>query len=210
MLKQQFEVNGHFFKKYVNVLLDNIDSVLWYTDSWLHSEIPVFSAVVYPVLLLIPFSSYFSRPYPFVLFYSKFNDVEICVDARTFGNDARFIRRSCTPNAEVSHQAFLKSQCLPVSFPSHLALKFVGLLFFPFQLRCICSLPQVRHMIADGMIHLCIYAISQITKDSEVTIGFDYEFNSWSVLLLNPYLFPHTFKLDKPPSIKSHTGPIPV
>ncbi|XP_040889448.1 histone-lysine N-methyltransferase SETD5 isoform X6 [Toxotes jaculatrix] len=90
MLKQQFEVNGHFFKK----------------------------------------------PYPFVLFYSKFNDVEMCVDARTFGNDARFIRRSCTPNAEV------------------------------------------RHMIAEGMIHLCIYAVSQITKDAEVTIGFDYEFNS--------------------------------
>ncbi|XP_030276309.1 histone-lysine N-methyltransferase SETD5 isoform X2 [Sparus aurata] len=90
MLKQQFEVNGHFFKK----------------------------------------------PYPFVLFYSKFNDVEMCVDARTFGNDARFIRRSCTPNAEV------------------------------------------RHMIADGMIHLCIYAVSQIAKDAEVTIGFDYEFNS--------------------------------
>uniref|UniRef100_A0A8C2WJV2 SET domain containing 5 n=1 Tax=Cyclopterus lumpus TaxID=8103 RepID=A0A8C2WJV2_CYCLU len=90
MLKQQFEGNGHFFKK----------------------------------------------PYPFVLFYSKFNDVEMCVDARTFGNDARFIRRSCTPNAEV------------------------------------------RHMIAEGMIHLCIYAIGQITKDAEVTIGFDYEFNS--------------------------------
>ncbi|XP_045079005.1 histone-lysine N-methyltransferase SETD5-like isoform X4 [Coregonus clupeaformis] len=90
MLKQQFEVNGHFFKK----------------------------------------------PYPFVLFYSKFNDVGMCVDARTFGNDARFIRRSCTPNAEV------------------------------------------RHMIADGMIHLCIYAVTQITKDAEVTIGFDYEFNS--------------------------------
>ncbi|XP_053354495.1 histone-lysine N-methyltransferase SETD5 isoform X4 [Clarias gariepinus] len=90
MLKQQFEVNGHFFKK----------------------------------------------PYPFVLFYSKFNEVEMCVDARTFGNDARFIRRSCTPNAEV------------------------------------------RHMIAEGMIHLCIYAVTQISKDTEVTIGFDYEFNS--------------------------------
>lgn len=38
---------------------------------------------------------------------------------------------------------------------------------------------QVRHMISDGMIHLCIYAISHISKDSEVTIGFDYEFNSW-------------------------------
>ncbi|XP_056315737.1 histone-lysine N-methyltransferase SETD5 isoform X2 [Danio aesculapii] len=89
MLRQQFEVNGHFFKK----------------------------------------------PYPFVLFYSKFNEVEMCVDARTFGNDARFIRRSCTPNAEV------------------------------------------RHMIAEGMIHLCIYAVAQILKDSEVTIGFDYEFS---------------------------------
>lgn len=51
-----------------------------------------------------------------MLFYSKFNDVEMCVDARTFGNDARFIRRSCTPNAEVSHQAFLKSQSSNVSF----------------------------------------------------------------------------------------------
>ncbi|XP_063071179.1 histone-lysine N-methyltransferase SETD5 isoform X2 [Engraulis encrasicolus] len=90
MLKQQFEVNGQFFKK----------------------------------------------PYPFVLFYSKFNEVEMCVDARTFGNDARFIRRSCTPNAEV------------------------------------------RHVISEGMIHLCIYAVAQITKDSEVTIGFDYEFSS--------------------------------
>ncbi|XP_043375793.1 histone-lysine N-methyltransferase SETD5 isoform X6 [Dermochelys coriacea] len=89
MLRQQFEVNGHFFKK----------------------------------------------PYPFVLFYSKFNGVEMCVDARTFGNDARFIRRSCTPNAEV------------------------------------------RHVIADGMIHLCIYALTTIAKDTEVTIAFDYEYS---------------------------------
>uniref|UniRef100_A0A8C3ULQ7 SET domain containing 5 n=1 Tax=Catharus ustulatus TaxID=91951 RepID=A0A8C3ULQ7_CATUS len=89
MLRQQFEVNGHFFKK----------------------------------------------PYPFVLFYSKFNGVEMCVDARTFGNDARFIRRSCTPNAEV------------------------------------------RHVIADGMIHLCIYAVATIAKDTEVTIAFDYDSN---------------------------------
>lgn len=45
-------------------------------------------------------------------------------------------------------------------------------------------------MIADGMIHLCIYAVSQITKDAEVTIGFDYEFNSWSVLLWDQCIFP--------------------
>lgn len=41
------------------------------------------------------------------------------------------------------------------------------------------SFCQVRHMISEGMIHLCIFAVTQITKDSEVTIGFDYEFNSW-------------------------------
>lgn len=44
------------------------------------------------------------RPYPFVLFYSKFDGLEMCVDARSFGNEARFIRRSCTPNSEVSKQ----------------------------------------------------------------------------------------------------------
>lgn len=90
MLRQQFEVNGHFFKK----------------------------------------------PYPFVLFYSKINGLEMCVDARTFGNDARFIRRSCTPNAEV------------------------------------------RHVIADGMIHLCIYSVAAIAKDTEVTIAFDYDYSN--------------------------------
>uniref|UniRef100_A0A8C5R4R2 Lysine methyltransferase 2E (inactive) n=1 Tax=Leptobrachium leishanense TaxID=445787 RepID=A0A8C5R4R2_9ANUR len=46
---------------------------------------------------------FFKRPYPFVLFYSKFHGLEMCVDARTFGNEARFVRRSCTPNAEVRH-----------------------------------------------------------------------------------------------------------
>lgn len=28
---------------------------------------------------------------------------EVCVDTRTFGNDARFVRRSCRPNAEILH-----------------------------------------------------------------------------------------------------------
>lgn len=58
---------------------------------------------------------YFSRPYPFVLFYSKFNGVEMCVDARTFGNDARFIRRSCTPNAEVNSLFFITLMANPLS-----------------------------------------------------------------------------------------------
>ncbi|KAF7995176.1 hypothetical protein HCN44_004648 [Aphidius gifuensis] len=44
------------------------------------------------------------RPGPFVFFYRLPRDgPEICVDTRTYGNDARFIRRSCTPNAEIKH-----------------------------------------------------------------------------------------------------------
>lgn len=83
MLKQQFEVNGHFFKKY-----DFMFRLLSFSFK--------LSFICISLSLLL------FRPYPFVLFYSKFNDVEMCIDARTFGNDARFIRRSCTPNAEVS------------------------------------------------------------------------------------------------------------
>ncbi|XP_055705400.1 uncharacterized protein LOC129803087 [Phlebotomus papatasi] len=44
------------------------------------------------------------NPGPFIFFYRLPNDgPEICVDTRTYGNDARFVRRSCRPNAEVVH-----------------------------------------------------------------------------------------------------------
>ena len=44
------------------------------------------------------------RPGPFVFFYRLPRDgPEVCVDTRTYGNDARFVRRSCKPNAEVKH-----------------------------------------------------------------------------------------------------------
>ncbi|XP_057711607.1 inactive histone-lysine N-methyltransferase 2E isoform X2 [Corythoichthys intestinalis] len=79
---------------------------------------------------------FFKRPYPFVLFYSKFDGLEMCVDARSFGNEARFVRRSCTPNAEV------------------------------------------RHVIEEGMLHLYIYSLRPITKGTEITIGFDYDYGS--------------------------------
>ncbi|XP_028252319.1 inactive histone-lysine N-methyltransferase 2E isoform X2 [Parambassis ranga] len=79
---------------------------------------------------------FFKRPYPFVLFYSKFDGLEMCVDARNFGNEARFIRRSCTPNSEV------------------------------------------RHVIEDGMLHLYIYSLRPITKGTEITIGFDFDYGS--------------------------------
>eukprot|EP01137_Pigoraptor_chileana_P035565 Opistho-2@29788 len=38
-----------------------------------------------------------SRPYPFALFFPRLN---VCIDGTMFGSEARFVRRSCTPNAE--------------------------------------------------------------------------------------------------------------
>ena len=44
------------------------------------------------------------RPGPFLFFYRLQKDnTEVCVDTRTYGNIARFIRRSCLPNAELKH-----------------------------------------------------------------------------------------------------------
>lgn len=44
------------------------------------------------------------RPGPYVFFYQLQGDgIEICVDTRTYGNDARYVRRSCKPNAELKH-----------------------------------------------------------------------------------------------------------
>ncbi|XP_064604986.1 inactive histone-lysine N-methyltransferase 2E-like isoform X2 [Liolophura sinensis] len=46
---------------------------------------------------------FFKILHPFVLFYTKFDNTSLCIDASNYGNDARFVRRSCTPNAEIRH-----------------------------------------------------------------------------------------------------------
>lgn len=44
------------------------------------------------------------RPGPFLFFYHLPKDsTQICIDTRTYGNEARFVRRSCKPNAELQH-----------------------------------------------------------------------------------------------------------
>ncbi|GIY30119.1 hypothetical protein CDAR_486611 [Caerostris darwini] len=48
---------------------------------------------------------YNKRLYPYVLFY-KIDQTEISVDASMYGNDARFVRRSCKPNAEIRHMVY--------------------------------------------------------------------------------------------------------
>jgi hypothetical protein len=54
------------------------------------------------------------RPYPFVLFYSKFDGLEMCVDARSFGNEARFMNHSCEPNCETQKVSGTRGRTLDV------------------------------------------------------------------------------------------------
>ncbi|XP_065912413.1 uncharacterized protein [Dysidea avara] len=44
-----------------------------------------------------------SRPCPYVYCYEKIPGIDLCIDARQYGNLARFMRRSCTPNSELKH-----------------------------------------------------------------------------------------------------------
>lgn len=55
-----------------------------------------------PVIIVFCCCPY--RCSPYVFYYSKLDHLQLCVDARTHGNDARFVRRSCSPNSEFSNQ----------------------------------------------------------------------------------------------------------
>jgi len=53
---------------------------------------------------------FFKRSCPFILHYNKIDQLELVVDARQVGNEARYLRRSCCPNAEVAHA--VKDGCI--------------------------------------------------------------------------------------------------
>nr|XP_054751781.1 inactive histone-lysine N-methyltransferase 2E-like isoform X1 [Lytechinus pictus] len=53
----------------------------------------------------VPANGWTKKPYLHVLMYTKFSNIELCVDARKYGNIARYVRKSCSPNAEVRHVA---------------------------------------------------------------------------------------------------------
>ena len=67
------------------------------------------------------FGVLYFRLQPFVLFYKDFESLDLCVNAESYGNDARYVRRSCTPNARVSTERIFKSlsNVLPVLFLSY-------------------------------------------------------------------------------------------
>lgn len=51
--------------------------------------------------------------------------------------------------------------------------------FFPLLQTLHHFSSQVRHVIEDGMLHLYIYSLRPITKGTEITIGFDFDYGSW-------------------------------
>ncbi|KAK2571082.1 Inactive histone-lysine N-methyltransferase 2E [Acropora cervicornis] len=51
---------------------------------------------------------------PYVFYYSEMDHLQLCVDARTHGNDARFARRSCSPNSVVKHFLLNGRVCLGI------------------------------------------------------------------------------------------------
>lgn len=62
------------------------------------------SAVTSPTTTSVSTTSQKNGYGPFLFYYRLPNDgPEICVDTRTYGNNARFVRRSCRPNAELTY-----------------------------------------------------------------------------------------------------------
>lgn len=55
---------------------------------------------VYSMFYYIGFV-FFGRLNLFVLFYFKYDDMDICIDVTFYGNIVRFIRRFCKVNVEV-------------------------------------------------------------------------------------------------------------
>jgi len=77
------------------------------------------------------------RACPYVVYYGKIDQMPIIIDAKLCGNDARFIRRSCNPNADF------------------------------------------QHITINGVLHVIIISQSEISKDKEITVPFDYPIKSY-------------------------------
>lgn len=115
MLLSKFESENPFFKRYFLALLRFI-SCLFCARIMLYIQ----NCALVCYILLICLGSY--RCSLYVFYYSE---LELCVDARTQGNDARFARRSCTPNSEVSILKVKDKIIMPVC-----SLIFFSFLFF--------------------------------------------------------------------------------
>ena len=87
---------------------------------------------------------------PYVSFYQLSRDMEVCIDSRTYGNDARYVQQSCSPNSEVSFFSF--------SLKFSLSFLFIYL-FFTFVLPSIYRynyLPVIMKLNYGGLLGLSL------------------------------------------------------
>ena len=80
----------------------------------------------------------------------------MCKSPRQQGNLARFMRRSCTPNSEVS--------------------KITGVSNFRI------SLFQLKHILVNNELKIGVFALTSIKAGSEITLPFDFPYEQWLVL----------------------------
>ncbi|KAL9959424.1 hypothetical protein ACROYT_G032747 [Oculina patagonica] len=108
------------------------------------------------LMLLSKFESenpFFKRCSPYVFYYSDLDHLQLCVDARTHGNDARFARRSCSPNSVVKHFILGGRPCLGIFSSSPLPKGAEITIPFEFQfeeynsyLDCACAMDMCAVM----------------------------------------------------------------
>ncbi|XP_015765686.1 PREDICTED: histone-lysine N-methyltransferase 2E-like [Acropora digitifera] len=101
---------------------------------------------------------FFKRCSPYVFYYSKLDHLQLCVDARTHGNDARFVRRSCSPNSEFSNQ-------------NKDAQKIIN-----FHSNCTQMAGKVKHFRLNGRVCLGIFSSGPLPRGAEITIPFEFQF----------------------------------
>ncbi|VDN97260.1 unnamed protein product [Rodentolepis nana] len=103
---------------------------------------------------------YKRRYNPFVLFYKQLDKAVICLDASNYGNEARFIRRSCIPNCEVS------TWCVHMSR--------VRLTFPPTDSFSSVVNPQCIQFVITSAVNRVI------PVGTELTVGFDFDYTACS------------------------------
>ena len=143
--------------------------------------------------MLLMFCSY----QPHVLFYYNLDGLDICIDATSFGNDARHIRRSCDPNSKVSivfncasmYATFMCNNAFYKQFncyiESLIIFAILYSLFFSLTDRLIADNIgfQVKHVIDGSQLYFYVFSTQPILTGSEITIPYDFNYQKWYVYI---------------------------
>eukprot|EP00794_Sanderia_malayensis_P006222 gene6222-6938_t len=99
----QFIDNCIYDEPLANLKLQNSDGLVAIEDIIVEQPIIEYKGKVSFLSTFEERSPFFKRACPFVLYYNKIDKLELVIDARFTGNEARYLQRSCEPNAETRH-----------------------------------------------------------------------------------------------------------